>query len=101
MQEYRDMVMSTRMMGADTDDGKEKTGVFTGAYATNPINGESVPIYAASYVLMGYGTGIVMGVPAHDERDFDFAVKFDLPRPMVIKAEGVLTDADGNHEKII
>ena len=73
MQEYRDMVMSTRMMGADTDDGKEKTGVFTGAYATNPITGESIPIYAASYVLMGYGTGIVMGVPAHDERDFDFA----------------------------
>ena len=99
VQNYHDMVMATRMMGADTDDGKEKTGVFTGAYATNPINGESVPVYAASYVLMGYGTGIVMGVPAHDERDFDFAVKYDLPRPAVIKAEGVLTDADGDIKK--
>jgi leucyl-tRNA synthetase len=99
VEEYVDMVRSTRMMGGDTDDGKEKTGVFIGAYATNPINGESVPIYAASYVLMGYGTGIVMGVPAHDERDFEFAVNFDLHRPPVIKAEGVLSDADGNVKK--
>lgn len=99
VENYRDMVTSTRMMGSDTDDGKEKTGVFTGAYATNPINGESIPVYAASYVLMGYGTGIVMGVPAHDERDFDFAIKFDLPRPAVIKADEVVTDADGNIKK--
>ncbi len=99
MREYQDMVASTRMMGSDTDDGKEKTGVFTGSYATNPATGESVPIYAASYVLMGYGTGIVMGVPAHDERDFEFAVNFDLHRPAVIKAEGVLTDADANIKK--
>ena len=54
-----------------------------------------------SYVLMGYGTGIVMGVPAHDERDFDFAVKFDLHRRMVIKAEGVLSDADGNVKNLM
>ena len=99
VREYQDMVASTRMMGSDTDDGKEKTGVFTGSYATNPATGESVPIYAASYVLMGYGTGIVMGVPAHDERDFEFAVNFDLHRPAVIKADGVLTDADGNIKK--
>jgi len=100
VEEYRDMVMATRMMGEDTDDDKEKTGVFTGAYATNPVTGESIPIYAASYVLMGYGTGIVMGVPGHDARDFEFAEKFDLQRPMVIKADGVVTDADGNIRKV-
>lgn len=99
VQEYADMVEATRMMGADADDGKEKTGIFTGAYAINPINGDSVPVYAASYVLLGYGTGIVMGVPAHDERDFEFAVQYDLPRPAVIKADEVLTDADGNIKK--
>ena len=99
VREYQDMVAATEMMGNLTDDDKEKTGIFIGAYATNPINGESIPIYAASYVLLGYGTGIVMGVPAHDERDFDFAVKFDLRRPAVIKAEGVITDADGNINK--
>jgi len=99
VEEYVDMVRATRMMGVDTDDGKEKTGIFIGAYATNPINGESVPIYAASYVLLGYGTGIVMGVAAHDERDFEFALNFDLPRPPVIKAKDVLSDADGNVNK--
>lgn len=99
IEEYRDLVMTTAKMGSVTDDDKEKTGVFTGAYATNPMTGESVPVYAASYVLMDYGTGIVMGVPAHDARDFDFAVNFDLRRPAVIKAEEVLTDADGNIKK--
>ena len=52
---------------------KDKTGVFTGSYAINPINGEQVPIWMTDYVLMGYGTGAVMGVPAHDQRDFEFA----------------------------
>lgn len=99
VQEYCDLVMTTRKMGNVTDDDKEKSGVFIGAYATNPINGESVPIYVASYVVLGYGTGIVMGVPAHDERDFEFAVNFDLRRPMVVKAEGVLSDADANIKK--
>ncbi len=56
----------------------EKTGVFTGAYATNPVNGQKIPIYISDYVLMGYGTGAIMAVPAHDERDFEFAQKFDL-----------------------
>ena len=60
-------------------EGREKTGVFTGAYATNPVNGEAVPIWIADYVLMGYGTGAIMAVPAHDGRDFDFARKFGLP----------------------
>lgn len=58
---------------------KEKTGAFTGRYAINPANGEEIPIYLADYVLMGYGTGIVMGVPYGDQRDFDFAKKYDLP----------------------
>ena len=58
---------------------REKTGVFTGSYAINPVNGEQVPIWVADYVLMGYGTGAIMAVPAHDERDFAFAEKFNLP----------------------
>ncbi len=58
---------------------KEKTGAFTGRYAVNPANGEDIPIYLADYVLMGYGTGIVMGVPYGDQRDFEFAKKYDLP----------------------
>lgn len=58
---------------------REKTGVFTGAYAVNPANGEKIPIWVADYVLYGYGTGAIMAVPAHDERDFEFAQKFELP----------------------
>ncbi|NJL33579.1 MAG: class I tRNA ligase family protein, partial [Chloroflexaceae bacterium] len=60
-------------------DDKEKTGVFTGGYAINPVNNECIPIWIADYVLMDYGTGAIMAVPAHDERDFAFAQKFDLP----------------------
>ncbi|HEY8462977.1 MAG TPA: leucine--tRNA ligase [Bacillota bacterium] len=63
---------------------KEKTGVFTGAYAINPVNGERVPIWVADYVMMGYGTGAIMAVPAHDERDFAFAAKYHLPVKVVI-----------------
>lgn len=66
-------------------EGKEKTGVFTGAYATNPATGEKMPIWVADYVLGGYGTGAIMAVPAHDERDFEFAQKFDLPIIEVIQ----------------
>jgi leucyl-tRNA synthetase len=62
-----------------TADGKVKTGVFTGAYATNPVNGERVPVFIADYVLAGYGTGAIMAVPAHDERDYEFATAFALP----------------------
>ena len=69
---------------------KEKTGVFTGAYAVNPVNGEKVPIWISDYVLAGYGTGCVMAVPGHDERDFEFATKFGLPIKRVIRGrEGV------------
>jgi len=63
---------------------KVRDGVFSGAYATNPMNGELVPIYIADYVLMAYGTGAIMAVPAHDERDFDFAYRYHLPIPVVI-----------------
>lgn len=73
-----------------TNDTKEKTGVFTGTYAVNPLSGEHVPVWVADYVLGGYGTGAVMGVPGHDERDFAFAEKFSLPVIEVIeKPEGV------------
>lgn len=67
------------------NDTKEKTGVFTGAYAINPVNGQSIPIFIADYVLVGYGTGAIMAVPAHDHRDFEFASAFDLPKPVVVK----------------
>lgn len=64
----------------------EKTGVFTGAYAINPVNNEKIPIWVADYVLMGYGTGAIMAVPAHDERDYEFAKKYDLPIVEVVEA---------------
>jgi leucyl-tRNA synthetase len=69
-------------------DAKEKTGVFTGGYATNPVNGENVPVFIADYVLAGYGTGAIMAVPAHDERDFDFATAFEIPIVQVIAGNG-------------
>jgi leucyl-tRNA synthetase len=74
---------------------KEKTGVFTGSYAINPINGQKVPVYLSSFVIADYGTGIVMGVPAHCERDFDFARQFDLPIKQVIDSIEVKTNNNG------
>ncbi len=68
---------------------KEKTGVFTGGYATNPVNGEQIPVWIADYVMMGYGTGAIMAVPAHDERDFAFATKYGL------EIRRVITGPDG------
>jgi leucyl-tRNA synthetase len=68
---------------------KEKTGVFIGAYAVNPVNGERIPIWIADYVMMGYGTGAIMAVPAHDDRDFAFALKFGLPIiPVIARNDG-------------
>ena len=67
-----------------TDLAKEKTGVFTGAYAINPVNEEKIPIWISDYVLISYGTGAIMSVPAHDERDFEFAKKFDIPIVAVV-----------------
>ncbi|MDX2728037.1 MULTISPECIES: leucine--tRNA ligase [Streptomyces] len=66
-------------------EAKDKTGVFTGAYATNPVSGEKVPVFIADYVLMGYGTGAIMAVPAHDGRDFAFARAFELPMRCVVE----------------
>jgi len=70
-----------------TDLAKEKTGVFTGAYAINPVNGEKIPIWVSDYVLISYGTGAIMAVPAHDERDFEFATKFELPIIPVVEPQ--------------
>ena len=73
---------------SDLDRGdlnKDKSGVFTGAFAINPVNGEQIPIWIADYVMMGYGTGAIMAVPAHDERDFEFAEKFALPVLQVVQ----------------
>lgn len=83
-----------------TDLAKEKTGVFTGAYAVNPVNGEKMPIWIADYVLVSYGTGSIMAVPAHDERDFEFAKTFGLPIKEVVAGGNVQEDAytgDGAH----
>ncbi|MEU3183248.1 leucine--tRNA ligase [Streptomyces sp. NPDC006923] len=74
-------------------EAKDKTGVFTGAYATNPVSGERVPVFIADYVLMGYGTGAIMAVPAHDSRDFAFARAFELPMRCVVEpTDGRSTD---------
>ncbi len=89
-----------RMINEDkisrTAEDKEKEGVFTGLYVVNPVNGEKVPLWVANYVLMDYGTGAVMAVPAHDERDFQFAKKYNLPIKEVISP----VDKDGNMEDI-
>ena len=74
-------------------ENKEKTGVFTGAYVKNPLNGEKIPVWVADYVLPGYGTGAIMAVPAHDPRDFEFAKKFDLPiKPVVLPQREYIDD---------
>lgn len=83
-----------------TDLNKDKTGVFTGAYAINPVNGEEVPVWISDYVLATYGTGAVMAVPAHDERDYAFATKFNLPIKEVVEGGDISKEAfagDGIH----
>lgn len=83
-----------------TDLNKDKSGIFTGAYAVNPINGEELPIWVGDYVLASYGTGAVMAVPAHDSRDYDFAKKYDLPMRAVIEGSDISEaayTANGNH----
>ena len=84
---YRDEVAAKSDLER-TDLAKEKTGVFIGAHAINPVNQEKIPIWIADYVLMGYGTGAVMGVPGHDERDLEFARKFDMKVLPVVQAPG-------------
>ena len=91
--DHREEVEAYRAAAAKTTEidrlssAREKTGAFTGAYAVNPINDKKVPIYIADYVIYSYGTGAVMGVPAHDERDFAFAAKYNLPVTRVIKGK--------------
>ncbi len=77
-----------------TAEDREKTGVFTGAYAINPVNDERIPIWTADYVMISYGSGAIMAVPAHDERDFEFARKFGLKVRVVIQPEGMALDGD-------
>ena len=83
-----------------TDLNKDKTGVFTGSYVTNPVNGEKLPIWISDYVLASYGTGAVMAVPSGDQRDYDFATKFDLPIKPIIEGADISAgafDGDGKH----
>ncbi|MFC2105806.1 leucine--tRNA ligase [Candidatus Bipolaricaulota bacterium] len=95
-EEQRDAIAEYRRQAARASEidrlstEREKTGVFTGGYAINPVNGEKVPVWIADYVLTTYGTGAIMAVPAHDERDFAFAVKFGLPIiPVIDRTDGV------------
>jgi len=84
------------------DQSREKTGVFTGSYAINPVSGAKLPIYIADYVLAGYGTGAIMAVPAHDERDYEFAQKFDLPIIEVVEPQfGEIQGDEHNKQAVI
>ena len=99
VEEYLDIVKRKSDLER-TDLNKDKTGVFTGAYALNPVNGEKVELWIADYVLASYGTGAVMAVPAHDERDYEFATKFNLPIKAVIEDNGEVVVpfyGDGKH----
>jgi len=80
-----------------TDLNKDKSGVFTGAYAVNPVNDVKIPIWIADYVMMGYGTGAIMAVPAHDERDFEFAQRFDLPVVQVVAGSVGVSPTDSKY----
>lgn len=100
VEEYLDIVKRKSDLER-TDLNKDKTGVFTGAYAINPVNGEKVELWIADYVLASYGTGAVMAVPAHDERDYEFATKFNLPIKAVIEDNGeVIVPFFGNGKHI-
>src|SRR5437016_5177168 len=93
-QELHDYVRrSAAKRGEERAAAEEKTGVFTGFHATNPVNGARIPIWVADYVLMEYGTGAIMAVPAHDERDLAFAERFDLPVVPVIDEDGSLINS--------
>ncbi len=94
VEKYREQVASKSELER-TELAKEKTGVFTGAFAINPVNGEKIPIWIADYVLASYGTGAIMAVPAHDERDFEFATKFNLPIVQVVQPNNPNTNWQG------
>ncbi len=102
--EQRDAVEAYRKQAAAksdlerTDLAKDKSGVFSGSFAINPANGERIPVWIADYVLMGYGTGAIMAVPAHDERDYEFAQKYQIPVVQVIEAADHSNNGDGKTE---
>ncbi|MFB9974708.1 leucine--tRNA ligase [Allobacillus sp. SKP2-8] len=99
VKQYQDQVQAKSELER-TDLAKDKTGVFTGAYAINPASGDKMPIWIADYVLMSYGTGAIMAVPAHDERDYEFATKFELPIVEVVEGGNTEEEAyvgDGPH----
>lgn len=99
----RTFVEKTRKLTEVTRTSTEmvKEGIFTGAYCINPVNGEELPVLVGNYVLMGYGTGAVMGVPAHDQRDFEFAKKYNLPVRVVITPAGLTLTADEMTEAFV
>ncbi len=88
---YRSDAATKTAIERQADAGR-KTGVFTGHVAINPVNGEYIPVFTADYVLMGYGTGAIMAVPAHDQRDWDFARDFELPMVRVVDGPGDIAD---------
>ncbi len=105
-EEQKEAVMEYKKLAASksdlerTDLNKDKTGVFTGSYAINPVNGKSIPIWISDYVLASYGTGCIMAVPAHDQRDYEFATKFSLPIIPVLEGGDITKEAfvdDGLH----
>jgi leucyl-tRNA synthetase len=100
VQEFVERVGKVSQSQRGAEEG-EKEGVFTGAYCRNPFTGEHIPIYVANFVLMAYGTGAVMAVPAHDQRDFEFARKYDLPIRVVIEPEGESLKAENMAEAFL
>lgn len=94
VESYRQICLTKSEMERG-DLNKDKTGVFTGSFVINPVNQEKIPVWIADYVMMGYGTGAIMAVPAHDERDFEFAKKFDLPIVQVVQPTDSGTDWQG------
>lgn len=101
-EEQKDQVLSYQKDSASRSEvhrktGQEKTGVFTGAFVENPVTKEPLPLWTADYVMMDYGTGVIMAVPAHDSRDFEFATQFNLPIKPVVKSEDLPFEGDGSH----
>ena len=95
VREYRERAQRVTEIERQSTE-RTKTGVFTGAYAENPVTGEPIPVWIADYVLMGYGTGAIMAVPAHDQRDFEFARKYDIPIVLVYKTDEA---QNGDHDR--
>ena len=90
-----------KALETQSENPDEKIGIFTGRHAINPVNGEKIPIWVANFVLMEYGTGAIMAVPAHDQRDFEFAKKFNLPIKVVIQPEGIAPETSKLQEAYV